>query len=63
MTSFEDLGDRMKDYEVTTKQILPRRSYTIIRVDGMAFHTLTKRYRRPFDQEFIDAMNDTAKYL
>ena len=57
------LGDRMKEYEATTKVFLPRRSYTIIRVDGMAFHTLTRKFKKPFDETFVSAMDETAKYL
>ena len=59
----DSLGDRMKEYEATTKTFLPRRSYTIIRVDGMAFHTLTRKFKKPFDETFVSAMNETAKYL
>src|SRR5581483_4765311 len=39
---------------------LPRRTYTIIRVDGKAFHTLTRNFRRPFDHEFMFVMDQTA---
>ena len=59
----DSLGDRMKEYEATTKTFLPRRSYTIIRVDGMAFHTLTRKFKKPFDETFVSAMDETAKYL
>ena len=31
--SKDTLGDRMKAYELTTRTFLPRRSYTIIRID------------------------------
>lgn len=38
----DKLGQRMKEqYEDRTRYYLPRRTYTIIRVDGKAFHTLT----------------------
>lgn len=38
----DNLGNRMKQYyESRTKQFLPRRTYTIIRIDGKAFHTYT----------------------
>lgn len=58
------LGDRMKDfYENRTKQFLPRRTHTIIRLDGKAFHTYTKRLIRPFDIGFIEDMNKTAQFL
>jgi len=59
----DDLGDRMKDYEVRTKMFLPRRTYAIIRLDGKAFHTYTRGLERPFDEGFADDMNETAKYL
>ena len=58
------LGDRMKsNYEDRTRISLPRRGYTIIRIDGKAFHTYTKGLRRPFDLDLIDDMDETAAYL
>ena len=58
------LGDRMKDfYEDRTRIKLPRRTYTIIRIDGKAFHTYTKGLERPFDEGLIDDMNATTAYL
>ena len=60
----DPLGSRMKEfYESITKLKLPRRSYSIIRLDGKAFHTFTRGMIRPFDQQFTDVMNETAKYL
>lgn len=61
---FDDLGSRMKnDYENRTRYFLPRRTYIIIRVDGKAFHSYTKGFEEPFDENLIGAMNETAKYL
>jgi tRNA(His) 5'-end guanylyltransferase len=57
------LGTRMKAYELTTRTFLPRRSYTIIRIDGKAFHTYTRDLVRPFDLGLIEDMNATAAYL
>lgn len=58
------LGDRMKEfYEDRTRIKLPRRTYTIIRIDGKAFHTYTKGLERPFDQGLIEDMNATTAYL
>jgi tRNA(His) guanylyltransferase len=58
------LGDRMKaNYEDRTRISLPRRSYTIIRIDGKAFHTYTRGMIRPFDDGLIDDMDATAAYL
>lgn len=58
------LSTRMKEsYENSTRSYLPRRSYTIIRIDGKAFHTFTKDLEIPFDYGFVEDMNTTAKYL
>lgn len=60
----DSLGDRMKSfYENRTRNFLPRRTYTIIRIDGKAFHTYTKGLKRPFDENFVDDMDATACYL
>ena len=57
------LGDRMKRFEAATRAVLPRRTYTIVRVDGRAFHGYLRHARRPFDEDFMAAMNDTAAAL
>ena len=60
----DPLGDRMKDfYEDRTRYKLARRTNTIIRIDGKAFHTYTKGLQRPFDQGLMGDMNKTAEYL
>ena len=60
----DELGDRMKkNYENRTRILLPRRTYTIIRIDGKAFHTYTRGCERPFDAGLIADMNATAEYL
>jgi tRNA(His) 5'-end guanylyltransferase len=60
----DQLGDRMKSfYEDRFRTKLPRRAYTIIRVDGKAFHTYTKGLNRPFDEGLIEDMNLTAAFL
>ena len=57
----DELGDRMKKYyEDRTRFSLPRRTYTIIRVDGKAFHTYTKGLERPFDEGLVNDMDETA---
>lgn len=58
-----DIGDRIKRYEAATALRLVPRSYTIIRVDGKAFHSLTRGCDRPFDYDFMDAMEYTAEGL
>lgn len=60
----DSLGDRMKEfYENRTRTLLPRKTYTIIRVDGKAFHTYTKGLKRPFDEGLISDMDETACYM
>lgn len=58
------LGDRIKSYYEDRYRInLPRRTYTIIRVDGKSFKNYTKGLERPFDHGLIKDMNQTAIYL
>lgn len=57
------LGDRMKSYEDRFRYYLPRRAYTLLRLDGKAFHTYTRGFDRPFDVDLINSMDQTAKYL
>jgi len=59
--SRDDLGCRMKEqYEDRTRFFVPRRTWTIVRVDGKAFHTLTRNCARPYDEKLMDVMRDTA---
>lgn len=58
------LGDRMKSYyEGRSRVFLPRRTNTIIRIDGKAFHTYTRGLKRPFDEGLIYDMDETTKFL
>lgn len=58
------LGNRMKNnYESIWSLKLIRRMPVIIRLDGKAFHTVTKDCERPFDFKFIHAMIHTAQFL
>lgn len=59
----DSLGDRMKSYEGISRIYLTKRVPVIIRIDGKAFHSFTKGFRRPFDEILIKAMQETAKYL
>lgn len=60
----DDLGNRMKAfYEEIPKTKLMRRTPVVIRIDGKAFHTFTKGFKRPFDDVLIKTMQETAKYL
>ena len=60
----DPIGDRMKSYyEDRTRYKLTRRTNTIIRVDGKAFHTYTRGLKRPFDEGLMEDMNKTTEYL
>ena len=60
----DELGNRMKEfYENRTRITLPRRTYTIIRIDGKTFHTYTRGLNKPFDDGLINDMDETAIYL
>lgn len=59
----DSLGDRMKQYEGIPKISLMRRNPVIIRIDGKAFHSFTRSFRRPFDDILIESMQETMKYL
>jgi len=61
---YDKLGTRMKEfYEYRTKYMLPRRTFTIIRVDGKAFHSYTRGLQKPFDDQLMFDMNETARFL
>ncbi len=60
----DSLGDRMKrQYEDRTRYTLPRRTYTILRLDGRAFHTYCRGLDKPFDYGFMRDMDYTALHL
>lgn len=58
------LGARMKDqYEDRTRYFLPRRTFTILRLDGKAFHSYTRNLKRPFDVDLIEDMQRMTQRL
>ena len=60
----DELGDRIKaQYEDRTRYYLPRRAYTIVRVDGKGFHRYTRGLARPFDLDLMADMDTTAAHL
>lgn len=64
MNKKDSIGDRMKlFYESRYRIKLTRRIPVILRLDGKAFHTLTRRCIKPFDDFFIRCMTDTAEFL
>jgi len=62
--SITEIDIRMKEqYEDRYRFMLVRRTYTIIRVDGRAFHTWTRGLERPYSTELMRAMDQTALEL
>ena len=60
----DTLGDRMKgQYEERFRFMLPRRTYTIVRVDGKAFHSYCRGLDRPYDLDLMSDMDVTATVL
>ncbi len=58
-----DLAKRMKDYEAVSKSKLMKRCPVIVRIDGKAHHTFTRRFKRPYDEIYLKSMQETAKFL
>lgn len=64
MPVHDEIGKRMKsNYEEISKTRLVRRMPVIIRLDGKAFHTFTRGFKRPFDHVLMRSMQDTMQAL
>lgn len=59
----DGIGERMKRYEAATRLCLSPRTYTVVRVDGKAFHTFTRHMEKPYSRALMDAMDVAAKEL
>ena len=61
MKKTDSLGDRIKsNYEDRFRFLLPRRTYTIIRLDGKAFHNFTKSCDKPYDYNLMTDINQSV---
>jgi len=64
MPVHDDLGIRMKEnYEKISRTKLMRRTPVALRIDGKAFHTFTRGFKKPFDDILVKSMQETTKYL
>ena len=65
MRKNESLGFRMKQYEECYNVRMPRRFPLIVRLDGRAFHSWTRRMNsvKPFDKELMELMAQTSEFL
>ncbi len=60
----DSLGDRMKGhYESRTRVLLPRRTFVVLRIDGVCFHGYTHGCERPYDLGLMSDMDATALAL
>lgn len=59
--SKDKLGTRQKGYEDAFRFKLPKGMPVMIRLDGRAFHTYTKGFKRPFDEVLANAMWEATK--
>lgn len=60
---YSEFDKRMKKYEYVTRTYLTTRTPVIIRIDGKAFHTFTRGFKKPFDDILSESMQETMKYL
>ena len=61
---FKNLEDRMLYLRSLTDYKLIPNDYVLIMLDGRSFSSTIKRYfKKPFDDTFINIMNETALYL
>lgn len=55
----DPLGTRIKEnYENRTRYYVPRRTYTILRLDGCHFRTYTRGLNKPFDNDLFEDMDN-----
>ena len=58
------LGIRMKEkYEMRARSYLTPGVPVAIRIDGKAFHTFTKGFKKPFDRVLMTSMQKAMQYL
>lgn len=60
---FDSLGKRMKEYEHSDRRFLMKKTPVIVRIDGKAFHTLTRGMKRPFDDDLMACMRKACLLL
>lgn len=61
---FETLKQKQEYYRKLTDYRLLPNSYVIVMLDGRGFSKKVKnKFRKPFDERFVNAMNETTKYL
>lgn len=60
----ETLKEKCEALRATTDYRLPKKTYVLATIDGKNFSRLIKNnYEKPFDDKFINMMNETAIYV
>lgn len=60
----ETLKEKCERLRATTDYKLPKKTYVMAMIDGRSFSRLIKnRYEKPFDDKFINIMNEVAIYV
>lgn len=59
----DPLGERFKEAERALRIRVPEGGFVIVRVDGKAFHTYTRRMNKPFDMNLSMAMEAAMRGL
>jgi tRNA(His) 5'-end guanylyltransferase len=60
----QSLGEDLKSkYEDRSRFYLPRRAYTVIRIDGKAFSSYTRQLAKPYDLALVDDFNVVTQAL
>jgi tRNA(His) 5'-end guanylyltransferase len=60
---FNDLGKKHKQVEEKFRHYLLNDMYTVVRLDGRAFHTFTRGLEKPFSENFMHVMTATTSDL
>ena len=61
---FDTLKKKQEYYRSLTDYRLVPNSYVIVMLDGRSFSKKVKnKFKKPFDERFVNAMNETTKYL
>lgn len=61
---FKNLEDKCLYYRSLTDYKLIPNSYVMVCIDGRSFsHLIKNKFQKPFDDNFIEMMNETAKYV
>lgn len=56
----DPMGAKFKELERKERFTIDSSKFTILRMDGRAFHTYTKNFERPFDARLAAAMDDAT---